>query len=560
LKLFKKALLWFKTFPKRVYEAFLRFPISALCSLALFTVFELQEHHDFFDDKIFYKLIFVLSVGFILFAAGELLLEGLNISNIKNRIITAGAVYLLIQGYYFVAATGDGARGFSQFAMVLCAAALFAIAAPYIKTGRGFEKNAALILVRLASSALFSFVLFLGVSAIFSGIDLLLVSLNGDWLGEVFRICFVIFLPIMFLMGVPKKDTDADYPKSLKALLSYVVLPVVIAFSAVLYLYYIKLIINRSLPISEAGGISLAFLAVCIPTLILISHFDGKLSFNVTKTLPFLLFPVIFVLYLAAIRQIMHYGITVTRYLVIIGGFGALVSVLLIKIKKGRLQRFSCIVVSACCILSAFGPQSAYNAASTSQSKRLKGLLTDNNMLIDGKIVPSENVSEDDKNEIAGLIRYIERSDLNKPSYLPEGDLKDILGFDVDRINKHYHTNERNSPKEITGYDYILYDYGSEFASFAKDGVSIEITRLSKEGITIKFNGEIVCDIPMSEISRNIFDKLDKEKDMQEEENLIYEFENDFVKLKYIFSSISFNGASYNYGGYTVLLKIKKTH
>lgn len=545
---------WLKNFPRRLYDAFLRFPASFVCTIALFIILDLHEHAELFDENVFFRLVFVLILGIVMFAAAQLVTESFGAKKRHFRIIAGAVVYLMLQGYYFIA-VGDNDRGTVQFLMLLAAACLFAVTSLNLKNGAGFEKNASLILVRIAASVFFSSVFFVGLVATLGGIDLLLAEVESEWYIEAVQVCYIIFLPAMFFIGVPQKDNNSEYPKPLKALFSYVILPIIIVFTAVLYIYYIKLIITRSLPISETGGVSLAFLAVCIPSLILITPLENKLSVTLRKIIPFVLVPVVIVLFVAAGRQILLFGITVTRYLVIAGGIAALVCIFLIRIKSGKHQRIACLVIAAVCIASAIGPQSAYNLASESQAKRLEGYLTKNNMLKDNNIIPNPDIPDEDKKEIVGLIQYIQYNDLDKPAYFPENiaDLNDVLGFDPQTsIYKHYRSEINYIG--VSGYDYVLEENtGGGFVI----GENVKIERLSKDGITIKQDEKNICDIQMKDIAAQIYEKIDKDKELQDASALEYSYENDYIKLKYLFKSIAFNNNEYNYGSYTVLLKIK---
>ena len=176
-------------------------------------------------------------------------------------------------------------------------------------------------------------------------------------------------------------------------------------------------------------------------------------------------------------------------------------------------------------------------------------------MLKDNNIIPNPDIPDEDKKEIVGLIQYIQYNDLDKPAYFPENiaDLNDVLGFDPQTsIYKHYRSEINYIG--VSGYDYVLEENtGGGFVI----GENVKIERLSKDGITIKQDEKNICDIQMKDIAAQIYEKIDKDKELQDASALEYSYENDYIKLKYLFKSIAFNNNEYNYGSYTVLLKIK---
>ncbi|OQB14966.1 MAG: hypothetical protein BWY15_00780 [Firmicutes bacterium ADurb.Bin193] len=559
---FKKISQRFTAFPKRIMDTFLRFPLSILCAVALFAVSDLEEHFDLFSNTIFQRLAVVLGIGIVLFAAGELLLESLGAKRLKFRIITGAVIYVVLQGYYFVFQGFEGSRDGAQFAMIAGAVILIGLFALNTKTHSDFEKNAARIITRVASSGFFAGVLLLGLVAVVGAIDLLLTEMDEKWFIEMVQICFILFMPTMLLMGLPERDDGVSYPKPVSALLTYVILPVIMIFTVVLYAYYIKLAVTRSFPIGELGGVSLAFLGACIPTLILITPFENRFSRVLRNVIPYVLIPVIALLFFTAIRQIVLFGVTPPRYLVIVGGFVALVSTALIKIRGGRFQRIALVITAAALIISAYGPQSAYEMTEASQNMRFERLLVKNDMLKDGKVVPSSNISSDDKEEIKELVRYCDRNDLEMKEYVPKDNTarKEAFGFDIDSYKsrtKYFYTNER--AVKVSGYDYIIEDL---YNSVSIPELDLNIPKMTKdENIIIKIGNETVCDISRQEIGREILKKIDTENEKQSAESMTYDYENERIKIRLAFGNISLDTDNrenpYEYGDFTLLLKVK---
>lgn len=547
----------FIAMPAELSKTFFRFPLSVLSAVVFYVLLSADAHTTLNIDE---RLLLTLPLGFVLFAAFELVLESFDLKRLPYRVAAAvvGLGALIIH-YYIV--TDYSQRDMSVFFISLTGAVLIAALGVNFKNGKNFEVNVARLISRLFTSVLFATVFVLGLLAVIAVIDLLLTNVDSEAYFEVARIGYSLFFPIMFLKGVPKEEEEAEFPKLLKGLLRFVIIPIMLVFTLVLYLYYVKLIFEQNLPISEVGGVSLAFLGIGIPATILITQFEDKILKVVRKYFPYILIPVIGVLFLADIKQLSLYGVTMTRYLVAVGGIAALVAVVLICTKGGKFQRFSLLVAAVLCLISAYGPISAYNLSSKSQSARLEYYLTKNDMLIENAIKPNENISDTDKEEIKSIILYINRYDLDKPEYLEEMGSKyeENLGFSMDyhygKNSEHFHA-ERDIIA-INGYDYLVnYRYTNVVTDdYWFSGVEDSDTILIKKG------DSILAEIPKSEIAEEIYSKIDKEKQQQSSEALSYTYENDKIKAKLMFSNISIythnEQSEYEHGNFTLLLKEK---
>lgn len=542
--------------PAEVYRTFYRFPLSILSAVAFYVLWSLDGHTSLEIDE---RLLMVLSLGFVLFAAFELILESFEADRLPYRTAAAFVGLGILAACYYYIFIGTSQRDVYVFGLILAGAVFVAAVALDLKSGDRFEINVARIISRLCISALFAIVFILGFLAVLGAVDLLLVDVEGEAYLEVVRIGSSVFFPIMFLKGLPKKGEQAEFPKLIKGLLRFVVVPIMLVFTLVLYLYYIKLVIERSLPISEVGGVSLAFLGIGIPATILITYFDEKMQRIVRKLFPYVLIPVIGVLFLADIRQLSLYGVTITRYLVAAGGIGALISVALMCAKKGRYQRFSLLIAAVLCFISAYGPASAYNLSSQSQSARLEHYLTKNNMLLDGKITPNADISSEDKEEIKSIIRYMNSNDLAKPSYLEEieGEYEKHLGFSLDyyRSNNTQYFHAEMNLLDISDYDYLIYDVYNKTSAGAYSVDS------ESDIIAIKRNDEVVAEISKNEVAEEIYSKVDKAARTQRGDALSFVYENEKIKIKLMFSYIDIYADGektlYEGGNFMLLLKEK---
>jgi hypothetical protein len=66
-------------------------------------------------------------------------------------------------------------------------------------------KKRLVILVRIARIGIFLIRIFCRIGRTLGGIDLLLAEVESEWYIEAVQVCYIIFLPAMFFIGVPQK-------------------------------------------------------------------------------------------------------------------------------------------------------------------------------------------------------------------------------------------------------------------------------------------------------------------------------------------------------------------
>jgi hypothetical protein len=172
---------------------------------------------------------------------------------------------------------------------------------------------------------------------------------------------------------------------------------------AVLYCYYIKLILCQQLPISELGGVSLAFLCINLPMVLLAKPFCEGAFAKLRNILLYGTAPVFAALFFTAGRQVAFYGVSVTRYIVLVGGLALLVCVLLMTLFKGKYRFGVFLVLLATALVAAYGPQSCYSLTRWSQHGRLTAALEQAQMLDGGAVVPNPDAPVALKREILEL-------------------------------------------------------------------------------------------------------------------------------------------------------------
>lgn len=124
---------------------------------------------------------------------------------------------------------------------------------PYFIKKENFEMYVITVFTSFFVTVIYSIILYLGLSAILFTIDKLLE------IKVLTKIYYYTWLLVVFLFsmsyfpsGIPPKHKELSiksYPKPLKILLLYIIMPLLTAYTTILYIYFVKIIVTSKWPI-----------------------------------------------------------------------------------------------------------------------------------------------------------------------------------------------------------------------------------------------------------------------------------------------------------------------
>lgn len=239
-------------------------------------------------------------------------------------------------------------------------------------------------------------------------------------------------MPTIFLSGIPKNKLERNnYPNFIKKILMYIILPILMIYTIILYAYFIKILIELNWPLNVLGNLVIAYSIMSILFLYFSNNFEEEKSifYKIKKVFPYLLIIPIIMMLISFILRIKDYGITELRYFALMLFIFVIISIVIFKLKNK--VKYLPLFLSILLFISTFGPLSAFNVSKISQENRLKRILIDNNILQNNKIVINNNLNNETKNEIIDIIKYLKYNyDLKDVEYLPENfDIEDTFGF-----------------------------------------------------------------------------------------------------------------------------------
>lgn len=444
----KKFLLYFKS-------GFERFPITIILAFLHFiTGIYIAEVRSFQSDE-FVEVNLLLFGSIFITAMFEMLYEKYFYK--KNRWLVRGiysvitfAVSIIVFVEYL--RTNDYYNIY-YFTLIPISIVLFLLI-PILKKKENKEKYLQSVFSNFVITGIFVAVLWIGVEIILTTVNYLFFN-SGDSL--FFRLTTYSFWFIIEVFGVSlflsllKKPDDNlenyEFPFIFNLLIKFVIIPLIIIYTGVLYIYMMKVLISMHLPKGLISHLVLWYTAFSVAVMILITPFTQKDKFfeNFKKYFPYFSIPLIFASLFAVFQRTYQYGITENRYYVLISIFWLLFCMILYIRKMNITGIFISLIT--CLVISVYTPLSAKNVSNFSQSQRLKRMLVKYGALKDGKISKiTQKLTNNEGSQIHTTIQYIsDNSTIAKLNFKNEkgevystlGDLE--KGLDVKESWKDYY-------------------------------------------------------------------------------------------------------------------------
>lgn len=408
-----------------ISSTFKRFPIVlSLAFLGTLGAILLVEIHDSQSVEFSVNLrIFVICLLGISFSfATDIFTERSGFEPLKQNPLRLG-VLVLLAIYYFL--NGDGfAQGphevWFRYILFVLAAHLMVAFAPFTKRGdidQFWEYNKSLFL-RILLSALYSAALFIGLSIAMLAIDNLLgVDIKPERYLQLFIFQVGMFNTFFFLSGVPNISPESKlelvYPKGLKLFVQYVLIPLVSIYILILYMYLIKIVFQWELPNGWVSNLVLSFSIAGILSLLLLypirNDADQKWILAYSKGYYIALIPLIVLLMISIGTRISEYGVTVPRYFVATLGVWLSGIVLYFLFSKAKSIKMIPVTLCGIALVTSFGPIGAFAVSERSQLGRFNEILSEAGRIDpDGQVLDTGSELEfSQRKELSSVVFYI---------------------------------------------------------------------------------------------------------------------------------------------------------
>ena len=314
---------------------------------------------------------------------------------------------------------------------------LFAI--PFINKKNDSYYYTYKLLVSLLITFIAYILLILGILGTLFSISLLFeINIASHLYTNISIFILGIIMPSIFLTIIPQMNVKNEaYPNYINKIIMFVILPILIIYTFVLYAYFLKILLEFNWPSNMLGNLIIYYSLISIIVLYFINNISNKYTNLFKKIYPYTLIIPLIMMLITFIIRINEYGFTEIRYYGILLFIFVLLSILLIK--KMHKVKYIPIVLSVLLLISAFGPMSSFNISINSQEKRLENILIDNNMLINNKIIINNNINEESKDKIRSIITYFYSNNLlDRIDVLPNNfkieNMEEVFGFSYLKI------------------------------------------------------------------------------------------------------------------------------
>lgn len=436
------------------------FPLSVFSGMAAVLLAMYEAHLDFNAQQVgvyFYSPDFIIPVvfscilGYLLFLAVDLF--SLTRKNVwykhAGRLLVAGVV-LVLYFTFFKDFKFWAQNDFMEFFVLNLSGVLLVLVAPFLRPNVKMQDfwN---YLVHTLFSFVFAFVLF---GILFGGIALLFVSIDylfhteidGVYYGDVFFLITGFLASPFFLGNFPKSFKKiAAEGNFLRILSEYFLVPLVIVYFVMLYIYTGKMVATWQWPAGGVAGWIIGFSMVGIFAYVF-SYAVKERSLRYVEVFKkwffVALIPLTFVLFLALWFRVNAYGVTVWRYLGYAFGLWLLFNALYFLISKAKdLRAFLVSLVVILMVAVYGGPISAFSVAKEAQLQRLVTYLANEGMIAEDNVtlkkVDSFDYKSKDAAEVYSISQYL--MDYYGMSVFKErfdGDVDKITGENYEALSK----------------------------------------------------------------------------------------------------------------------------
>lgn len=541
---------------KNLKTSIKRFPvtigISVACVILLIYLSELGYDGSNNLREIIKRIVMVLALGIPLSLSIKLIFERLE----KKKKIQLFGSYLIgaiaLISYYTFLLKSFNMIPITRYTGVSLILYLSFLIISYLPNRDNFERYIIKILGRFFTTVIYSFVLFLGLSAILFTIDRLLgVSVKG----EIYYYCWLIvvgvFAVTFFLAGIPQYEdnlNDYEYPKVLKVLILYIVMPLISVYTLILYIYFGKIIVTTQWPQGLVSHLVLWYSAISAFILFLITPLvkHNIWAKRFMEIFPKVIIPLVIMMFFSIGIRINAYGVTENRYYVV----ALALWILLIMLYFSKVKKYWNIILpislAVIIFISIFGPINSYSVSRFSQNKRLEKILLNYDMINNNTVGKSNKIiPEEDMREISSIIRYFDiNHELSELKYFPKDfkieQMESVLGFKY--YDEYYNNGDNyfflssrstNQLVDIKGYDYLFDGRNQGFKGDSTGKYDLDFN-YETNMLKIKQSSNEIYSKDLTVYINNLIDKYgySKTSDNVPASEMSFEDENEDIKIK----------------------------
>ena len=325
----------------------------------------------------------------------------------------------------------------------------------------------------------------------------------SEWDRHVPLIVFVIILPMAFCGLGAGESRDEAVATIVERAMRWIVCPATIIYTAILYLYMVKIVATWTLPLGGLAAMLSAFYAVAFACKMILSVSTVRWYDWFFNRFHIISLPLLVLFWTGLVYRLWEYSLTESRcYLVVAGALMTAFSLMMFWRRSNNWRAMQVIVVVAL-MFTAYTPGvNAYQLTLRAQSGRLIGLArqigacdSEGHLLVN---VLESTTDTKARNEIAKTLNYIRQT--ADTAYVVECFGVASLDDEVREMTFRY-MNRDDSPIDCRNAEAILFDTKTTLSisgqvKVARDSVSLLDERLDVDALRKAYlNGdEMVAD------------------------------------------------------------------
>jgi hypothetical protein len=302
---------------------------------------------------------------------------------------------------------------------------------------------------------------------------------------------------VIFLLfqqgGLEKMEANDLYPIVLKFFTQFILIPLLLLYGVILYLYMFKILISFNLPHGWVSYMVLAYSIFGILALLLVHplreqgakswvHWFHKIFF-------YTLIPLIILLFIAINTRLLQYGFTEARCFVLLTAVwlvGMVCYFLFFKKTHIKIIPISLFLILALSLIVPYF--NVFSVSVRSQENDLKKLLTENQLLVNGKIDFKKEIADSVADNIVDKFEFLSERFKNKSlaSYLNDDVKKSFKNDKIWHINGLF-TNIIYKKDNYRSNNFILYNQNTYFNA---QGYSYIVTENQLNRNEVNINGD----------------------------------------------------------------------
>lgn len=543
-----------------------RFPMTVGCLLGIVCLVFWWISEDKPATLMMGKIYFALGIGALMGITAQIIVEWCKGDKTARNRVYMGALILTL-GYFFTllpaAKIGSGLTIRSTVvAFILVCMTLWI---PSYKKEVDFNRTTLSHLRAYATALFYGVVIMVGILAIIGTIDLLLFDIHRKLYAYMITVIWVLFVPFYYLSLLPsfkEEEEKIECPKFVKQLVAHIAIPLVSVYTLVLLMYFLKIIVTFTWPSGQVGPLVLRYVIAGLLIFVLASMLENKWAAFYIEWFPKMLIPIVVMQLISVTIRLKNYGITESRYYVLLFGVFSLMIALGLSFNKITRNHWIAVGATFFALISITPPVDAFTLSKNSQIKRIEHILKNEGLLVNGKIVKQETVSYDTKKEATNILNYLYRSGYTQGiKWLPEdystySDFENVFGFsptygsNMEDIRYIKAYRDQYSPVVVADYDvFVKTDVSNYKLEKGIEQVALKLgDKPYKMHISQQFDNEVYIAL-IDEKGKQVIgtgldtlvQSLDKEIDQKSEQSteiLSFNVENEGYRMQVIFDSI----------------------